>query len=143
MKRAVLYALRPDPLPVSSIAAQAQTGEDEARTALDELAADSLAIGEDGGYELTGPLSWFGSFEGAIAYMARKNFVVRVPGDTQTHLYLCEVRKKNGPRAGDPSNTTLCVFACGGVSAELPQVSGQGSPDCRDCRSAAGLLLRR
>lgn len=131
----VLRALEADPKPVAEIARKARVREDEAANALEQLAAHSLAIPEDGGYELSGPLSWFGSFEAAVRHHARKKFLVTVPGDPHAHLYIDDVRIKGRHKIGDPNNETASVMACGRTSVEVIPVFDQEGPTCEDCRN--------
>jgi hypothetical protein len=135
MDRAVLLALTHDPQSVSAIAARAKMPESEVRAGLQRLTEQSLAIPEDDGYELTGPLSWFGSFGAAVRYYARRNFLVNVPGEPESHLLLCDIRIKDGTPAGAPSNTTAGVFACGRTARELLQAAGAAAT-CKECRRA-------
>jgi hypothetical protein len=135
--RAVLLALIDEPRPVSAIAARAGLAHEEAREALQQLVADSVAIEEDANYELTGPLSWFGSFAAAAKYHARKNFIVTAHGDADSHLYVDDVRVKGRVRAGDPSNETLSIFACGTVAVDVALASGQTRPTCATCANFA------
>lgn len=131
---AVLLALSVDPRSVASIAAQAGLGEDETREALARLTEESLAIPADDGFELTGPLSWFGDFAAAVKHGVRKNFVVTAHGEPDSHLYLCEIRLKGGKPVGDPLNETASVFACGKTAQDVAQATD--GPTCADCRSA-------
>ncbi len=135
---AVLHALEMDPLPVSAIAKKAGVSEDEAANALRELALRSVAIEEDGQYELSGPLSWFGSFAAAVRHNAKKHFVVRTGGDADTHLYVDDVRVKGRRKVGDPENETVTVFACGRTALSVIPAFGEEAPSCEECRNAAG-----
>jgi hypothetical protein len=131
--RAVLCALEQDPLTVSAIAKKARIPEDDAANAVQQLVAHNLAIPEDGGYELSGPLSWFGSFEAAVKHHARKRFIVCVPGDADSHLYVDDVRVKGTHKIGDPENETASVLACGRTASEVhPAADG---PTCDACRN--------
>jgi hypothetical protein len=133
---AVLKALEMDPKPVPEIARNARVKEHEAARALEQLTAHNLAIAEEDGYELSGPLSWFGSFDAAVRYHARKRFVVAVAGDAQTHLYIDEVRVKGRRKAGDPENETVSVMACGRTSMDVTPAFDQKSPGCEACLGA-------
>lgn len=133
LRHAVLLALTQDPQPVSTIAAKCGFSEAQTHDALQELTAESIAIPEDEGYELTGPLSWFGSFGAAAKYHARKNFLAAERGESKTHLYVCDIRIKGGVRAGDPRNETASVFACGRVTRDAVPSVGQNEPTCSEC----------
>jgi hypothetical protein len=135
---AVLHALEAEPHPVPAIAKKARVSEEDAANALRQLAAHNLAIAEDTGYELTGPLSWFGSFDAAVRYNAKKRFIVSVSGDPQTHLYVDDVRVKGERKAGDPGNETVSVFACGRTALEVKPAFADEAPTCAECRSAFG-----
>lgn len=132
--KAALRALEMDPKPVSEIAHKAHLSQEEAANALEELAAHSVAISEDGGYELSGPLSWFGSFDAAVRYNARRKFIVTIPGDAQSHLYVDDVRVKGRRKVGDPENETLAVVACGRTSLDVTPAREE-QPTCEECRS--------
>lgn len=134
--RAVLLALSDEPRPAGAIAANAGLEHDEAREALQQLVKDSVAIEEDGNFELTGPLSWFGSFAAATKYHARKKFIVTAVGNADSHLYVDDIRVKGRVRAGDPSNETLSIFACGTVARDVSPAAGQTAPTCKECLSA-------
>lgn len=137
--KTVLRALGADPKPLAEIARGARVSEEEASNALEQLTAHSLAIADDGGYELTGPLSWFGSFDGAVRYFVRRRkFIVTVPGDPHAHLYVDDVRIKGRHKAGDPDNETVAVLACGRTSLDVTPAFEQDGPDCEECRSALG-----
>ena len=138
MDNAVLLALTQDPQPVSAVAAGSGVPESDAAEALERLMQRYLAIAEDDGYELSGPLSWFGSFGGAVRYYARRNFFVSVPDEFGVHLFLCDVRVKDGRPAGDPGNTTVGVFACGRTARDVVQVNA-GATTCEECRRAIDL----
>ena len=133
---AVLYALEAEPLPVAQLAKKARVSQDEAANALAQLSAHQLAIADDGGYELSGPLSWFGSFANAVRYNAKRRFVVRAPGDDKAHLYVDDVRVKGSVKAGDPANETVAVFACGHTAREIALARDEEGPTCEECRSA-------
>jgi hypothetical protein len=134
---AVLHALEAEPLDVRAIAKKARVSEDDALAALQQLAAHNIAISEDGGYELSGPLSWFGSFAGAVRYNARKRFIVRAPGDAKTHLYVDDVRIKGVRKPGDPANEAASVFACGRTAMDVAPAFGEEAPSCEECHAAA------
>lgn len=136
-ERAVLLALGAEPQPLSSIAKNAGVTEDTAAAALRSLTAQNLAIPDEGGYELTGPLSWFGGFASAIAHGVRKKFVVRVPGDPHTHAFVSEIRVKGTRRAGDPDNETLAVLACAKTAGEVAMAPSE-APTCADCAHVMG-----
>ena len=136
---AVLHALEAHPLPLDAIAKKARLSKADAENALAELVAHSLAIADDGGFELTGPLSWFGSFAAAVQHHAKKRFVVRVPGDAHSHLYVDDVRVKGRLKAGDPHNETAGVFACGRTALEVTPGLAEDAPSCEECRSAASV----
>lgn len=133
--RAVLLALRADPEPVEVIGQRAGIAEDAARAMLDRLAQQSLAIEEDGGYELTGPLSWFGDFAAAIAHYAPRRLTAHIEGDGNSHLFLSDVRIKGSYKTGDPRNQTAAVFACGMVSPGVELQPAAGEPSCPFCKA--------
>jgi hypothetical protein len=135
-ERAMLLALSMDAQPVSALAVKAGLAHDDAVEALRRLQQEHLAIADDGGYELTGPLSWFGDFASAVRYYTRRNFVVSAQGDPATHLYLCDVRVKNARPVGDPLTETASVFACGTTTRAVTP-SAEPAPTCVDCRDAA------
>jgi hypothetical protein len=132
--RAVLEALEQDPQTVSAIANKGRVSEEDAINALHQLVWHNLAIAEDGGYELSGPLSWFGTFEAAVKYHARKRFIVSVSGDADSHLYVDDVRVKGQRKVGDPQNETASVLACGRTATEVHPAAGD--PTCDACRNA-------
>ncbi len=140
--RSVLLALGAEPLAVSDIARRARLPEAQTRTALEELVQLSIAIPEDGQFELTGPLSWFGSFANAVRYHAGRRFIVGINDEAQSHLYLCDVRVKGKYAAGDPRNETVAVFACGLVAPNAVRPTEFSAPTCRDCLSAMGEHVR-
>jgi hypothetical protein len=133
---AMLLALSMDAQPVSELAAKAGLGHDDAVAALRRLQDEHLAIADDGGYELTGPLSWFGDFASAVRHFSRRNFVVSADGEPASHLYLCDVRVKNARPVGDPLTETASVFACG-ATARAVALSPDRAPTCSDCRGAS------
>jgi len=133
---AVLCALEADPLPVAELAKKARVSADDAANALTQLTAHHLAIADDGGYELSGPLSWFGSFAGAVRYNAKRRIVVRTPGDDSAHLYVDDVRVKGRLKPGDSSNETVAVFACGRTARDISLASNEDGPTCDECRSS-------
>ena len=100
-ERSMLLALSMDAQPVPALALKVSLTHDDAVAALLRLQQKHLAIADDGGYELTGPLSWFGDFTSAVRYYARRNFVVSTEGDPASHLYVCDVRVKNARPVGD------------------------------------------
>jgi hypothetical protein len=134
-ERTMLLALSMDAQPVSALAEKAGMANDDAVVALQRLQQEHLAIVEDGGYELTGPLSWFGDFASAVRYYARRNFVVSADGDASSHLYLCDVRVKSARPVGDPLTETASVFACGATARAIRPAGGR-APTCDDCRDA-------
>lgn len=131
---AVLLALTVDPLDRATLARKAACSDEAADAALRALLAAQLAIQEEGGFELSGPLSWFGSFENALIYLRRKGLVAR-DRDGSVHLYLCDVRVKGRHPPGDPRNETVSVFACGRTAANA-QAAPAAAPDCAACSSA-------
>ena len=135
-ERAMLLALTMDAQPISALAAKAGLGHDDAVAALGRLQDDHLAIADDGGYELTGPLSWFGDFDAAVQHFAGRNFIVRAADEPVSHLYVCDVRVKNARPVGDPLTETASVFACGGTARTVAQ-SSDAMPTCDACRLAA------
>lgn len=142
LKHRVLLALTQDPQPVSMIAAKCGLSEVETHDALQQLTRESIAIPEEDGYELTGPLSWFGSFGAAVRYHARKKFVVTASGEAGTHLYISDIRVKGGVPAGDPRNETVSVFACGRIAPDVRPAAGQSEPTCTDCREGLSTYVR-
>ena len=132
----VLLALSQEPQPISAIAQRAALSEAETAAALDTLLAESLTLPDEGRYELTGPLSWFGNFQNAVRYYAKRGFIVGVPGDSHTHLMLTDVRIKGGRPAGDPLTETVAVFACGRSAREIRQVPGEKAATCAECVAA-------
>jgi hypothetical protein len=135
-ERTMLLALSMDAQPVSALAVKAGLAHDDAVAALVRLQHEHLAIADDGGYELTGPLSWFGDFAAAVRYYSRRNFVVSAEGEPASHLYVCDVRVKNARPVGDPLTETVSVFACG-ATARAVKPSPDRAPTCSDCRDAA------
>lgn len=134
--KSVLRALEADPQPVEEIARKAGVSEREAANALEQLAALSLAILEEDGYELSGPLSWLGTFDAAVRYHARHKFVVTVPDDVDSHLYIDDVRVKGARKVGDPLTETIAVPACGRASRNVALAPATQEPTCEECRSA-------
>jgi hypothetical protein len=100
------------------------------------LQHEHLAISDDGGYELTGPLSWFGDFASAVRHYSPRIFVVSAEGEPASHLYVSDVRVKNARPVGDPLTETASVFACG-TTARVVTPSRDHEPTCSDCREAA------
>jgi|GEM_PF-6213032 len=126
-----------------ALSANLQTAEDLARTtqlpvesvdaALKLLAAQGLAISEDGKYELTGPLSWFGTFDAATRYFARRDLHMRT-NDDAIHLYVIDIRVKSGRPVGDPLTETVAVFACGATAAAVrPAPAPLTCEECLRC----------
>ena len=140
-ERRMLLALSMDAQSVPALAVKAGLAHDDAATALRCLQREHLAIAEDGGYELTGPLSWFGDFASAVRHYSRRNFVVSADGEPASHLYVCDVRVKNARPVGDPLTETSSVFACG-TTARVVTVSHDRAPTCGDCRDAARPSVR-
>jgi hypothetical protein len=132
-ERTMLLALSMDAQPPSALAVKAGLAHDDALAALRHLQHEHLAIADDGGYELTGPLSWFGDFASAVRYYAQRNFIVTAGGEPASHLYLCDVRVKNARPVGDPLTETAAVFACGAI-ARAVALSYDPAPTCADCR---------
>jgi len=131
----MLLALSMDAQPVPALAVKAGLASDDAVAALRRLQQEHLAIAEDGGYELTGPLSWFGDFASAVRYYSRRNFVVSAEDKPASHLYLCDVRVKGARPVGDLLTETVSVFACG-LTARIVTASHDRAPTCSDCRDA-------
>ncbi len=138
-ERAVLLALSITPQNASQIASKIELPQSEVRTALERLTEASLAIREGDEYELTGPLSWFGDFQGALEHYARKNFLLTVPGESESHLYVSDIRIKGARPVGDPLTETSSVLGCGRTERNVaPAVAPPGAhPTCRDCAAAA------
>jgi len=135
-ERAMLLALSMDAQSLSALAVKAGLAHDDAVAALQRLQREHLAIADDGGYELTGPLSWLGDFASAVRHFSRRNFVVSAEGEPASHLYLCDVRVKNARPVGDPLTETASVFACG-ATARVVALSPDRAPTCADCGDAA------
>lgn len=132
--QAALLALSMDPKTPESISAEAGLSLEETRAALETLTTECLAIPDNGQYELSGPLSWFGDFESAVRYYTRRNFIVSAGG--QTHVYLIDVRVKGGRPAGDPLTETLGVFACGKTARDIRVAPFGAAVTCEDCNRA-------
>jgi hypothetical protein len=132
----MLLALSMDAQPASALALKAGLAHDDALAALRSLQREHLAISDDGGYELTGPLSWFGDFASAVRHYSPRNFVVSAEGEPASHLYVSDVRVKNARPVGDPLTETASVFACG-TTARVVTPSRDHEPTCSDCREAA------
>jgi hypothetical protein len=137
-ERAVLLTLSVKPQDAATIARSAGLRDGDVATALQLLVDRSLAIREDDQYELTGPLCWFGDFAGALKYHARKNLLVTIPGESESHLYVCDIRIKGARPVGDPLTETASVLGCGRTSSEVAQAPSEGGsrPTCPDCASA-------
>jgi hypothetical protein len=135
-ERTMLLALSMDAQPVPALALKAGLAHDDALAALRSLQREHLAISDDGGYELTGPLSWFGDFASAVRHYSPRNFVVSAEGEPASHLYVSDVRVKNARPVGDPLTETASVFACG-TTARVVTPSRDHEPTCSDCREAA------
>jgi hypothetical protein len=133
--RAVLLALKADPQDAAAIAGRTGLGADEASAALQRLVEEHVAIRDGDLYELTGPLSWFGDFASALRYHASKDVLLTVPGDSQSHLFVCDVRVKGGRPAGDPLTEAVSVLACGKTASGATRAAGD-EPLCEDCKSA-------
>ncbi|GAC1498375.1 MAG: hypothetical protein NVS1B14_01380 [Vulcanimicrobiaceae bacterium] len=133
-EQAVLLALSIQPQTVNAIAVKSELPEDRVRAALEPLTQAGLAIPENEEYELSGPLSWFGTFEAAVNYYAQRHFLVAAAG--VTHLYLIHVRVKGVRPMGDALTETLAVFACGQTAGHIAATSSQ-TATCEDCRRVA------
>lgn len=140
--QAVLLALSIDSQAPEAIALKAGLHVNEAHAILQQLIDDDLAILENGEYELSGPLSWFGNFEAALKYYARRNFVVTTTGGQDSHLYLTDVRVKHGRPVGDPLTETLGVLGCGKTARDIRPATEQGTATCEDCRRTGELHAR-
>ena len=134
-ERAMLLALSMNAEPVPALEAKAGLAHDDAVAALQRLQDAHLAIADDGGYELTGPLSWFGDFASAVRHFSRRKFIVSAEDESASHLYLCDVRVKNARPVGDPLTETASVFACG-ATARIVTPSRERAPTCSRCRAA-------
>ncbi len=134
-ERAMLLALSAEPQPVSVLAAKAGLSVSDASEALTRLRQEHFAIAEDGSFELTGPLSWFGDFTSAVKHYAERRFVVTDRGEPDSHLYVCDVRVKNARPVGDPLTETIGVFACGKTAQSVAQAADAAVPTCEDCRN--------
>ena len=134
-ERAVLLALSVQPQDAATIAQSAALRVADVETALQSLVEKSLAIREDENYELTGPLCWFGTFASALEHHARKNMLVTIAGEPDTHLYVCDIRIKGARPVGDPLTETASVLACGRTARDVTQANREhGSrPSCPDC----------
>ncbi len=127
--QAVLLALSIEPQTLAEIAAKTGMPADAAQAALQRSIGEGLAIYEDEKYELSGPISWFGTYESALRYYVRRNFIVQ--SGPQIHLYVTDIRVKHGRPVGDPLTETLAVFACGKTAHEIrPAQSALTCPDC-------------
>lgn len=140
--QSVLRALEAEPQPIEEIARKANVSERETASALEQLAALSLAILEEDGYELSGPLSWFGTFDAAVHYHARRKFIVTVPDDVDSHLYVDDVRVKGDRKVGDPLNETIAVMACGHASREVTLAASTQAPTCEECSALLHEVLQ-
>jgi len=127
----VLLALSSTLQSPEKIARTAQLPAAETQAALDRLTSQGLAIPEGGTYELSGPLSWFGTFAAARRYFSRRGMHAQTP-DGAVHLYLIDIRVKDGRPAGDPFTETLAVFACGATSSRVRPTLD--ATDCEGCR---------
>jgi hypothetical protein len=132
-ERAVLLALLAEAEDVPAIAGRAGVAGDDAQAALRRLVEEHVAIRDGDLYELTGPLSWFGSFERALRYHAGKNLLVTILGEAASHLYVCDVRVKGGRPSGDPLTETVSVLGCGRIASAITQAAGD-QPACEDCK---------
>lgn len=143
-ERAVLLALSLEPQNASAIGRCAGLSEGAATTALQRLTDESLAIREGDDYELTGPLCWFGTFADALAHHARKNLLVAVAGEPESHLYVCDIRVKGAHPVGDRHTETMSVLGCGRTARDVTRAPGaaESRPTCPDCRSASRLRVQ-
>jgi hypothetical protein len=141
-EHAMLLALSMDAQPASALALKAGLAHDDAVAALRRLQNEHLAIADDGGYELTGPLSWFGDFASAVRHYSRRKVVVSAEGEPASHLYVCDVRVKNARPVGDPLTETASVFACG-TTARVVTLSRDRAPTCSVCAGRALRSCRR
>lgn len=132
----VLMALSVEPRTAEEIAAETGLPLVAATEALVRLRDAHLAIPEDGKYELTGPLSWFGTFRGAVDYFARRRFWVEDKSDGAAHLYLTDVRVKGGRPAGDPLTETVAIFACGKGAQNIRSAPQYPESRCEVCLAA-------
>lgn len=129
--RNVLLALSTDLQTAEELSHVTQLPLESVRTALEQLTAQGLAIPEEGTYEVTGPLSWFGTFDAARRYFARRGMHAQAR-EGAVHLYLIDIRVKDGRPAGDPLTETVAVFACGATSSDVR--STLDALNCEDCR---------
>ena len=141
-ERAVLLTLSVQAQDAATIARSTGLRDAEVATALQSLLDRSLAIREDDQYELTGPLCWFGDFTSALEHHARKNLLVTIPGEPQSHLYVCDIRIKGARPVGDPLTETASVLGCGRTASDVAQAAAErGSrPTCPDCAVASGSI---
>lgn len=138
-ERAVLLTLSLEPQNVSAIARSAGLSDGAVTTALQRLTGESLVIREGDDYELTGPLCWFGTFADALAHHARKNLLVTIAGEPESHLYVCDIRVKGARPVGDRLTETMSVLGCGRTVREVARATGEAGsrPTCPDCESAS------
>ncbi len=143
-ERAVLLTLSVLAQDAATIARNTGLEDADVATALQQLVDRSLAIREDDQYELTGPLCWFGDFTSALRHHARKNVVVTIAGEPESHLYVCDIRIKGARPVGDPLTETASVLACGRTANDVTQAPGArgARPTCRDCERAIGAATR-
>ncbi len=136
--RAVLLALSVQPQDVAAIARTTELSDGDVAAALQTLTEQSVAIREDDHYELTGPLCWFGTFENALEHHARKNLLVTIAGEPESHLYVCDIRIKGARPVGDPLTETASVLACGRMARDVAQAgrARESRLMCGDCESA-------
>lgn len=139
----VLQSLAAEPQPLSVIAAAAGVSENDAQEALGELVDEHIAIEEDDGFELSGPLSWFGSFGAAVAHFAPRNVLMQHDGESVTHLYVDDVRVKGRRPSGDPENETVAVFACGRTARQVHPAAASGTATCEACVHSAQQFAHR
>ena len=141
-ERAVLLTLSVQAQDAATIARSTGLLDAEVATAVQSLLDRSLAIREDDWYELTGPLCWFGDFTSALEHHARKNLLVTIAGESESHLYVCDIRIKGARPVGDALTETASVLGCGRTARDVTQASLEhGSrPTCPDCATASGSL---
>ena len=138
-ERAALLTLSLQPQDAASIARGAGLSIADATVALQQLTDANVAIRDGDEYELTGPLCWFGTFADALAYHVRKNLLVTVAGERDSHLFLCDVRVKGGRPVGDRLTETMSVLACGRTERRVLRAAGEAGsrPTCPDCECAS------
>lgn len=137
-ERAVLLSLSVEPQSAAAIARSAGLQDSDVALALQRLADENLVIRDGDDYELTGPLCWFGTFTDALAHHARKNLLVAIAGESESHLFVCDVRVKGARPVGDRLTETVSVLGCGRTARNVTRAAEAAArPTCSDCESAS------